>query len=51
MVLWYLKRTGLLIMGAETLALKVVNLALRVASFSFVLNHPLSQYQFAPSAY
>jgi hypothetical protein len=25
-VLWYLKRTGLLIMGAETLALKLANL-------------------------
>jgi hypothetical protein len=25
-VLWYLKTTGLLIMGAETLALKLVNL-------------------------
>jgi hypothetical protein len=25
-VLWYLKRTGLLIMVAETLALKLVNL-------------------------
>jgi len=25
-VLWYLKRTGLLIMGTETLALKLTNL-------------------------
>jgi len=27
--LWYLKRTGLLITGAETLALKLVNLESR----------------------